>query len=315
MPDHAPCCAPTKLRLSQYAASIQASGARARATAGSLENMVRIEGGAFHMGGESPAPFPADGEGPVRRVTLSAFHISKFAVTNEQFCEFARRAGYRTEAERYGWSFVFRGHILPERYGPAHPGTPWWVRVDGADWSHPEGPDTSIRERPLHPVVHVSWNDAAAYCAWAGFRLPTEAEWECAARGGLDRKIYPWGDELTPAGRHMCNIWQGEFPERDLGQDGFTAVAPVDSFAPNGFGLHNSVGNAWEWCADYFDPAWHIDATRLDPVGPPSGDTRVMKGGSYLCHESYCWRYRNAARTGTPPDSSTGHIGFRVARD
>ena len=113
----------------------------------------------------------------------------------------------------------------------------------------------------------------------------------------------------------MCNIWQGVFPDLDLGEDGFTAVAPVDSFQPNGFGLHNAVGNAWEWCADYFDPAWHVEATRLDPVGPPCGDTRVMKGGSYLCHESYCWRYRNAARTGTPPDSSSGHIGFRVVRD
>jgi len=282
---------------------------------GSLENMVRIDAGAFHMGSESPAPFPADGEGPVRRVTLGGFYISKYAVTNEQFAEFVRRAGYRTEAERFGWSFVFRNHVAPVRRGPSPPGTPWWVRVDGADWQHPEGPDTSLRDRRDHPVVHVSWSDAAAYCAWAGYRLPTEAEWECAARGGLERKIYPWGDELTPEGRHMCNVWQGEFPDRDLGEDGFTSVAPVDSFQPNGFGLHNTVGNTWEWCGDYFDPSWHVEAARLDPVGPPSGDSRVMKGGSYLCHKSYCWRYRTAARTGTPPDTSTGHIGFRVVRD
>jgi formylglycine-generating enzyme required for sulfatase activity len=131
----------------------------------------------------------------------------------------------------------------------------------------------------------------------------------------LDQKTYPWGDELTPHGRHMCNIWQGVFPDTDLGEDGFTTVAPVNSFPPNGFGLCNAVGNTWEWCADYFDPLWHVQSTNVDPAGPPSGATRVTKGGSYLCHESYCRRYRNAARTGTAPDTSTGHIGFRVARD
>src|SRR5580658_3418097 len=315
MPDRAPCCAPTKLRLTHYSTSIRASGTRMRVSTGSLQNMVRVDAGAFGMGSESPAPFPADGEGPERQVTLSAFYVSKFAVTNTQFAEFTRRNGYRTEAERFGWSFVFRNHLPPQFRGPALPGTPWWVRVDRADWSHPEGPDTSVADRPHHPVVHISWNDAVAYCAWAGYRLPTEAEWECAARGGLDRKTYPWGDELTPTGRHRCNIWQGSFPDVDLGEDGFTNVAPADSFEPNAFGLCNAVGNTWEWCADYFDPLWHAETTRTDPVGPPSGAARVMKGGSYLCHESYCRRYRNAARTGTEPDTSTGHIGFRVARD
>lgn len=247
-------------------------------------------------------------------MTLSPFHISKFAVTNEQFAEFARRSGYRTEAERLGWSFVFRNHVADALRGHAMPGTPWWVRVEGASWSRPEGPDSSVAW-PHYPVVQVSWNDAQAYCAWAGYRLPTEAEWECAARGGLDQKAYPWGGDLTPEGRHMCNIWQGRFPDTDLGEDGFTTVAPVDSFAPNGFCLFNAVGNTWEWCADYFDAQWHVQATHIDPVGPPAGRERVMKGGSYLCHESYCWRYRNAARTGTEPDTSTGHIGFRVVRD
>jgi hypothetical protein len=203
----------------------------------------------------------------------------------------------------------------PATAGYAMPGTPWWLRVDGADWSHPEGPASSIAGRPHHPAVHISWNDAQAYCAWAGYRLPTEAEWEYAARGGLHQQTYPWGNDLTPAGRHMCNIWQGAFPDTDLGEDGFTTVAPVDAFPPNGFGLFNAIGNTWEWCADYFDPLWHLQATRINPVGPPSGTTRVMKGGSYLCYESYCWRFRNAARTGTAADTSTGHIGLRVVRD
>ncbi len=299
---------------------MKASANRARANAGSLDNMVRLDAARFRMGSESHEAFPADGEGPVRQVTLTGFYISKYAVANEQFAEFAHQTGYRTEAQRFGWSFVFRNHVSGLRRGPAMPGTPWWVRVDGADWRHPEGPDSSILDRPHHPAVHLSWNDAQAYCEWAGYRLPTEAEWEYAARGGLDQKTYPWGDELTPAGRHMCNIWQGTFPDTDLGEDGFTAAAPVGSFEPNGFGLYNSVGNTWEWCGDYFDPFWHIQATSLDPAGPPVGampplGPRVMKGGSYLCHESYCWRYRNAARTGSAPDTSTGHIGFRVARD
>jgi formylglycine-generating enzyme required for sulfatase activity len=309
-----PCCAPTKPRLVQYATSIQASANRPRATKGSLDDMVRIEG-AFHMGSEAPECVPGDGEGPVRRVTLSPFYISKYAITNRQFAEFVRKTKYRTEAEGASWSFGFRNHIPERRRGEAMPLTPWWVRVDAADWAHPEGPDSSIAARPYRPVVHVSWNDAMAYCQWAGYRLPTEAEWECAARGGLDQKTYPWGDELMQEGRHMCNIWQGKFPDEDLGEDGFTAPAPVNEYQPNGWGLHNAVGNAWEWCSDFFDTAWHIEAAELDPIGPPQGGRRVMRGGSFLCHASYCWRYRNSARTGHDPCAAAGHISFRVARD
>jgi formylglycine-generating enzyme len=321
MPGRAPlpCCVPSRRRLERLVASIRGAYERPRATSGSLEDMVRLEGGRFRMGSEAPEAFACDGEGPVRMVTLAGFYISKYAVTNARFAEFARKSGYRTEAERCGWSFVFRNHpetpgaAVPAGYGM--PGAPWWVRVDRADWAHPEGPDSSVAERENYPVVHVSWNDASAYCAWVGYRLPTEAEWEYAARGGLDQKTYPWGDELTPGGRHMCNIWQGAFPDVDLGEDGFTGPAPADAFDANGYGLHNAVGNTWEWCADFFDAEWHLEATHVAPVGPPAGSSRVMKGGSYLCHASYCWRYRNAARTGTEGDTSTGHIGFRVARD
>jgi sulfatase modifying factor 1 len=221
------CCAPSRNNLERLTTSIQASRNRPRTIAGSLEDMIRLGGGPFYMGSESPEAFPADGEGPVRRVTLSPFYISKYTVTNEQFAEFVRKSEYRTDAERLGCSFIFRNQVQDYVCGLAAPGTPWWVRVDSVDWAHPRGPDSSCLDRPHLPVVHVSWNDAAAYCAWAGYRLPTEAEWEYAARGGLDQKTYSWGDELTPEGRHMCNIWQGNFPEFDLGEDGFTTVAPV----------------------------------------------------------------------------------------
>jgi sulfatase modifying factor 1 len=310
-----PCCVPARARLLQLNQSRLSSAERRRVTAGSTADMVLLDGGRFLMGSESPEAFASDGEGPVRQVLLDPFYISKFPVTNVQFAEFVSRTGYATEAQRWGWSFVFRNHVPEAERGPALAATPWWVRVDGADWAHPEGPHHPAEERTHHPVVQVSWNDAQAYSDWAGVRLPTEAEWEFAARGGLEQTTYPWGDDLMPGGSHMCNIWQGTFPDIDLAEDGFSAPAPVDSFAPNGFGLYTVVGNVWEWCADYFDARWHQTATPVNPLGPPSGTKRVMKGGSYLCHASFCFRYRNAARTANTPDSATGNIGFRVVRD
>ena len=181
---------------------------------------------------------------------------------------------------------------------------PWWRQVYGADWRHPDGPESDLDEKGRHPVVHVSWQDAAAYCEWLGTRLPSEAEWENAARGGLAGKVFPWGDELEPDGAHRMNVWQGDFPASNSVDDGYYGTAPTDAFAPNGFGLHNATGNVWEWTADWFDVAFRNSDARRNPQGPPSGEFRVQKGGSYLCHESYCRRYRIAARQGNAPDSS-----------
>jgi formylglycine-generating enzyme required for sulfatase activity len=191
--------------------------------------------------------------------------------------------------------------------------TPWWFVVNGAYWQKPEGPDSSIENRLDHPVVHVSWNDAMAYCQWAGARLPTEAEWEYAALGGLVKKTYPWGNELKKKGEYQCNIWQGKFPEMNTAEDGYISTAPVNAFEPNQFGLYNVIGNVWEWCADWFTVNHDLKAVK-NPVGPLTGEAKVMKGGSYLCHESYCNRYRVAARTSNTPDSSSGNIGFRCVR-
>ena len=280
--------------------------------------MVHIPGGVFLMGADDDAGFADDGEGPVRQVEVSPFLMDETAVTNAQFGRFVRQTRYRTEAERFGWSFVFHSFVprkVARTVTQAVSEAPWWWRVDGACWRRPEGPGSGIGRRMDHPVVHVSWNDAQAYCRWAGKRLPTEAEWEMAARGGLTGKRYAWGDDLTPDGRHMCNIWQGEFPERNTTEDGYAGTAPAKSFDPNGFGLYNVAGNVWEWQRDRFSPTFHRNGPRVDPVGPPSGGSRVIRGGSYLCHESYCNRYRVAARSANTPDSSTGNMGFRCVVD
>lgn len=267
------------------------------------------------MGTDYPHGFPGDGEGPVRPVWLSPFAIDTFPVTNSDFAAFVEATAYRTDAERFGWSFVFWGHLPENRFEQLVEDTaapaPWWCKVPDACWHQPEGPGSHIRARPQHPVVHVSWNDAAAFAAWAGRALPSEAQWEYAARGGLEQKLYPWGDELTPSGRHLCNIWQGEFPLHDIAEDGYAGTCPVDAFPPNAFGIYSVTGNVWEWCADWFTADIESDLMLRDPAGPATGTAKVMKGGSFLCHASYCNRYRVAARTSNTPDSSTSNIGFR----
>lgn len=282
------------------------------------EGMVLLAGGTFLMGTNDGEGFPADGEGPVHAVTLAPFYIAPYAVTNAEFAAFVQDTGYVTEAEAYGWSFVF--HLLASEAIRAEvqqvvQHVPWWLRVEGAYWAKPEGRDSVIDQRMDHPVVHISWNDANAYCQWAGKRLPTEAEWEYAARGGLEQRRYPWGDTLLVNGEHRCNIWQGAFPRVNHASDGYLGTAPVRTYEPNGYGLYQMSGNVWEWCSDRFHADTYKQGATENPQGPAAGDTHIIRGGSYLCHKSYCNRYRVAARSSNTPDSSTGHMGFRCAAD
>ncbi|WP_456107217.1 formylglycine-generating enzyme family protein [Perspicuibacillus lycopersici] len=276
-----------------------------------LENMIYLEGGSYSMGDHFNEGFQKDSEGPVTVVTVEPFYIDTFAVTNAQFQKFVEETGYITESEKYGWSYVFH-LLLPEklkRNSPAPSQTPWWLAVEKACWHMPEGPGSSTIGRENHPVIHISWNDAIAYCKWSGKRLPTEIEWEFAARGGLDGNRYPWGDELTPNGIHKCNIWQGTFPIKNSKADGYISTAPVDSFEANNYGIYNLAGNVWEWCQNDFHEKFAPPKQSLQ-FEPPH-IFKTMRGGSYLCHDSYCNRYRVSARTSNTVESATGNIGFR----
>jgi formylglycine-generating enzyme required for sulfatase activity len=281
-----------------------------------LASLVDVPGGAFSMGDDSIWAYEGDGEGPVHEVEVRPLRVDAYAVSNERFTDFVSATGYETDAERCGWSFVFGG-LLPDDFPDTRSvaAAPWWRQVEGASWRRPVGPHSDVDDLGDHPVVHVSWNDAQAYCAWSGTRLPTEAEWEYAARGGVARTAFPWGDDLEPGGEHRMNVFQGSFPAHDTGADGYVGTAPVDAFPANGFGLHNVTGNVWEWCADWYDATYYAHSPRNDPRGPERGDARVMRGGSYLCHLSYCKRYRVSARSASEPDSSTGNVGFRVVAD
>ena len=309
----AACCVPSQLDSRPHADAAQAT-ALSHGT-GAATRLVSVGACTFDMGNASADAVAGDGEGPVRSVSLTGFAIAPAAVTNREFGDFVRATRYVTEAERCGESFVFYLQVPAGSRQQARQvaaGLPWWLPVADASWQRPEGPGSHIYERLDHPVVHVSWNDARAYCAWAGVRLPTEAEWECAARGGLDGRRFAWGDDLMQNGVPRCNVWRGSFPNAPA-DDWQPAPVPVSAGEPNGFGLLNACGNVWEWCEDWFSPTYHQETVRQNPkFGRPTG-RRSMRGGSYLCHDSYCNRYRVAARSSNTPESATSNLGFRVA--
>ena len=310
--------------------------------------MVWIPGGRFTMG--SVDPLARADEGPRHTVEVRGFWIDATEVTNAEFRRFVEATGYRTLAERpVDWEEIRKqvpegtpkppdemlapGALVftpPAADAPAGDFTAWWTWTPGASWRHPQGPASSIEGKDSHPVVQVAFEDALAYCKWAGKRLPTEAEWEFAARGGLAGKVNAWGDE--PVGPTRANIWQGEFPRRNTKEDGFERSAPVKSFPANGYGLFDMAGNVWEWCADLYSDAAYAERARelgpdgvaVDPKGPAKSrdprnphapETRVHRGGSFLCNDSYCASYRPSARMSATPDTALEHLGFRCVKD
>jgi formylglycine-generating enzyme len=300
------------------------------------DGMILVAGGTFRMGSDRHYPE----EAPVHRVSVDAFWMDPTPVTNRQFKDFVKATGHVTFAEIKPDPKDYPGALPHMLYAGSLVFTPpahrvdlrdwgqWWRFLEGADWRHPAGPRSNINGLDNHPVVHVSLGDALAYAEWAGKALPTEAEWEFAARGGLESADYAWGDEFTPGGRHMANTWQGEFPRQNLCADGFERTSPVTAFPPNGYGLHDMIGNVWEWTTDWYSPRHEADAPKAccipeNPRGGRESDSydpcqpnikiprKVLKGGSHLCAPNYCRRYRPAARMAQPIDTSTCHLGFR----
>lgn len=271
--------------------------------------MVYLKGGSFMMGSDpSSAKEHSRGrnvsdEGPVHHVKLSPFYIDASEVTNSEFAKFIVSTGYQTDAEKKGLSWVFKE------------GLDDWKLIEGADWRHPLGPGSNVAQLMDHPVVHVSWNDATAFAKWAGKRLPTEAEWEYAARGGRRGESYPWGDELMPEGKALANFWQGVWPNANKLQDGYYYSAPTRSFPPGDFGLYDMIGNVWEWTADWYAADYYENSPSINPNGPASGEMRVARGGSWFCAANYCGGYRVSFRGKTPPDESFNNLGFRCAKD
>lgn len=282
--------------------------------------MIKLTGGSFWMGTDSDEGFASDNETPETEVTLKPFAISKYTVTNEQFLEFFLSTGYITEAEHYGTSHVFHLLLSDEIKNMSQrvDGTDWWYEVVEANWRKPEGPGSSIKDRMDHPVIHVTWNDANAYCQWAGNRLPTEAEWEFAARGGLNHQRFPWGNELEADSQYHANLFQGDFPVHNTIEDGYLATAPVHSYEANGYGIYQMIGNVWEWCLNPRRiPLIEFNNKPTEEFvkenNGPSESLYALRGGSYLCHSSYCRRYRTAGRNSNSAISSTANTGFRVA--
>lgn len=276
-------------------------------------DMIALKGGWFRMGAND-SPYPEDGEGPERDVFVNPFHLCATVISIDMFSRFIDATGYITLAERAGSSFVFSALCDPAQSYPAVAQTPWWRQVPGACWHSPCGPWNKLVVSADHPVTHIAHQDAIAYCHWSGSRLPTEAEWEYAARGPLVAKPFPWGDTLEQEGRHYANVWQGQFPGSNTEADGFLGTAPVNAFSKQGFGHYNMLGNVWEWVADRFTNL-HSPRALRNPTGPLNGTRYVAKGGSYLCHASYCARYRTSSRQALPDNTTTGNLGFRVAKD
>jgi formylglycine-generating enzyme len=317
-------------------ANARDGGASEKSALRENSDMVWIPPGKFWMGCQDTSFIDVL---PVHQVQLAGFWLDKTLVTNEQFARFVRATGYKTVAERKPDAKDFPGappeNLVPGAMVFSPPSQPvslgshyqWWRYVPGADWNHPEGPASNLKGRAHYPVVQMAWQDATAYAQWAGKRLPTEAEFEYAARGGLDRKQFSWGDDLKPGGKWRANIWQGSFPSSNTGEDGFKATAPVASFPANGYGLYDMTGNVWEWCSDWYRADYYktfpVGSVTNNPLGPPDSfdpsesgvAKRVQRGGSFLCTDQYCARYLVGARGKGEPSSGCSNVGFRCAKD